>query len=173
MFDAYHPRLARMSLSMAFVFLLMAAPAVRAQQPAPQAPSGTISEQDTVSTTTWDAIFGTPPKASQVIAPAGAPYTAISIAGTWSGLLQFEGTYNGGVSWLMLQCTTSSGLGISFPGSVNTNGIFFCASPGAGSVRVRSAPGLNNPGAVWSGSAAVWINPVYQSAPSVSAGAFQ
>lgn len=89
---------------------------------------------------------------------------AITLAGTWTATLQFEGSADGGATWVSIPASTTPGATGSTT-STGANGSFFVPTSGLSAIRVRAS-------AYTSGVVQVTLNPSQASAASggVSAG---
>jgi hypothetical protein len=121
-------------------------PVVLSSDPDSRPASGTITAQDTGSSSAsgQDSIAlvtGTPSASSSKSWAINGQATArIQITGTWTGTLAFEGSIDGGTTWFA-QPTRVSGL-VHTRSSVTGNGLFDVDVSGLSNLRVRSTASM-------------------------------
>jgi len=125
-------------------------PVVLPNNPDIRPSSGSVTAQDTSSTSTTgqngaSIIIGAPTSGSAVVQSInGQSGTRVLITGTWTGTLQFEGSPDGGTTWTPIPARV---VGSSYTQSAVTgNGQFFTDLAGLTTIRVRAT-------AAWTGTA--------------------
>ena len=127
-------------------------PVVLPNNPDIRPSSGTVTAQDTSSTTTTgqngaSIITGSPTTNSTVSqAVNGESSARVLITGTWTGTIEIDGSLDGGTTWTPIPARV---VGSSYTqSSVTGNGQFFADLAGLTNVRARGA-------AAWTGTATV------------------
>jgi hypothetical protein len=137
-------------------------PVVLSSDPDSRPASGTITAQDTGSSSAsgQDSIAlvtGTPSASSTKSWAINGQATArIQITGTWTGTLAFEGSIDGGTTWFA-QPIRVSGL-VHTRSSVTGNGLFDVDVSGLSNLRVRSTASMTGTATVQTTFSAFYLN---------------